>query len=179
MGIFCFPASLKDQEEHLPSIQRKASILQGPVSQIIKPQKLEKPSIELIIHLLSTQVREALSKQENNEDLWPTSDVSATIEFMENSALFFDLMSSQNLDENSQNLMMKIATYMRNVAIPSGVLVKTTGQGIIQTCNATLKLSQILSEKIGISPLETKRLQKSFNWTHLVEHCVTKEKSSR
>ena len=54
----CFSASLKDHEETLKPDQRKAKILQGPVSQIIKTQKLERPRIELIAQLLGQTVRQ-------------------------------------------------------------------------------------------------------------------------
>ena len=53
-------AHLKDHEETLKPDQRQAKILQGPVSQIIKTQKLEKPRIDLIAQLLGQTVRQAL-----------------------------------------------------------------------------------------------------------------------
>jgi hypothetical protein len=61
-------------------------------------------------------------------------------------------------------------------SLPSGVLVKSTAQGIIQTCNATLKLVKILIDKIGLSPFFTARLQKRALWTQMVEHSLFREK---
>ena len=58
---------MKDYEESLKPDQRKAKILQGPVSQIIKTQKLERPRIELIAQLLGQSVRQALT-QYSEED---------------------------------------------------------------------------------------------------------------
>ena len=109
-------------------------------------------------------------------------DVDATCEFMEFSSKFFNAMNFQEseaegLDEETGSKVLKeISTYMRDVAMPSGVLVKSTAQGIIQTCNATLKLVKILIDKIGLSPFFTARLQKRALWTQMVEHSLFREK---
>ena len=81
--------------------QRKANILQGPVSQIIKVQKLERPRIDLIAQLFGQTVRQALIQyaEEDKEDLWLKSDVEATCEFMEFSSKFFNSMNMQETDE--------------------------------------------------------------------------------
>ena len=161
--------------------QRKANILQGPVSQIIKVQKLERPRIDLIAQLFGQTVRQALIHySEEDKDLWLKPDVEATCEFMEFSSKFFNSMNMQEtdegLDEEKCQILKEISSYMRNVAIPSGVLVKSTAQGIIQTSNATLKLVKILMDKIGLSPFFTARLQKRALWTQMVEHSLFREK---
>ena len=69
--LVIFLAHLKDHEETLKPEKRQAKILQGPVSQIIKTQKLEKPRIDLIAQLLGQTVRQALTHySEEDKDLW-------------------------------------------------------------------------------------------------------------
>ena len=57
-------------------------------------------------------------------DLWLKTDVDATCEFMEFSSRFFNAMniqeSDEGLDEEKVNDLKEIATYMRDVAMPSG-----------------------------------------------------------
>ena len=107
--------------------QRQAKILQGPVSQIIKTQKLEKPRIDLIAQLLGQTVRQALIHySEEDKDLWLKPDVDATCEFMEFSSQFFNAMNLQESDakgldeETGSKVLKEISTYMRDVAMPSG-----------------------------------------------------------
>ena len=116
--------------------------------------------------------------------MWPKNDVEATCQFMEQSSKFFEILNI-NLDDNGPidkmdhekcKQLQEVAQYMRNVAAPFGVLVKSTAQGIVQTCNATLKLVKILVEKIGISPIYTARLQKRALWAQMIEHTLHKEK---
>ena len=89
--------------------------------------------------------------------MWPKQDVEATCEFMEQSSKFFEILNLSfedhqksntkdvsKLDQEKCRQLQEVAQYMRNVAMPCGVLVKSTAQGIIQTCNATLKLIKIL-----------------------------------
>ena len=51
---------------------------------------------------------------------------------MEFSSKFFNAMnlqeSEEGLDEEKASVLRKISIYMRDVAIPSGVLVKSTGK---------------------------------------------------
>ena len=121
--------------------------------------------------------------------MWPKHDVEATCEFMEQSSKFFEILNVSfedhqksntkdvsKLDQEKCRQLQEVAQYMRNVAMPCGVLVKSTAQGIIQTCNATLKLIKILVDKIGISPVCTARLQKRALWAQMVEHTLQKEK---
>ena len=69
---------------------------------------------------------------EEDKDLWLKPDVDATCEFMEFSSKFFNAMnlqeSEEGLDEEKACVLKKISVYMRDVAIPSGVLVKSTGK---------------------------------------------------
>ena len=136
-------SSLKDHEEGLPTNQRKAHALQGPASQLIKTQKLDRPNVAFINQLFSQPVRAALLDYASNDtdDLWPKNDIEATCEFMENSSHFFEVMNMQDgqigVNEAKCNQLLEVATYMRNIAIPCGVLVKSTAQGVIQVCNAT------------------------------------------
>ena len=41
-------------------------------------------------------------------------------------------------------IIEETAKYFKNVAIPSGVLVKSTGQGLVQSCRAIAQLLKIL-----------------------------------
>jgi hypothetical protein len=181
-------ASLKDHEEGLAEANRRAKILQGQVSTILKSHKFEKPRIDLIVQMFSPQVRNALRYySEADPEMWPVSDVEATCVFMENSRKFFDIM---NINENAAagptidkldnvkcNLLLETGTYFRSVALPCGVLVKSTAQGIVQTCNATIQLIKILVDKIGINPVFTARLQKRALWAQMVEHTHHRDKA--
>ena len=73
---------MKDHEETLKPDQRKAKILQGPVSQVIKTQKLEKPRIDLIAQLLGQTVRQALIH-------YSEEDKGQKIEKLSTMSLFF------------------------------------------------------------------------------------------
>ena len=63
-----------------------------------------------------------------------------------------------------------------NLCIKMFFILLSTAQGIIQTCNATLKLVKTLMDKIGLSPFYTARLQKRALWTQMVEHSLFREK---
>ena len=109
--------------------------------------------------------------------MWPKNDVKATCEFLKNSSIFLKFMNDYSIDNlKDLEIMIEIAKYFRNVAMPSGVVVKSTGQAIVQTCYATIQLIKTFINTIGIAPVETVRLQKHESWLHEVEHDLLKEK---
>ena len=126
----------------------------------------------------SENVQNALRYYSNKDaDMWPKNDIQATCDFMQNTSTFLKFMS-ESLITNFKTIetIEETAKYFKNVAIPSGVLVKSTGQGLVQSCRAIAQLLKILSNTIGISNLETMRLRKNESWLLEVEHCLLKEK---
>ena len=109
--------------------------------------------------------------------MWPKNDIQATCDFMQNTSTFLKFMS-ESLITNFKTIVIieETAKYFKNVAVPSGVLVKSTGQGLVQSCRAMAILLKILSNTMGISNLETTRLRKNESWLLEVEHSLLKEK---
>ena len=181
-------ASLKDHEETLRPSQRKAKILHGSsANQLLKPHKLEKQSnVSFLAQLFSAEITEALKfHADENKDMWPKEDVDATCDFLDHIRYFLTVLNihqgSNNQAQIDQDKCLKLqecAKYVRNIAIPSGVLVKSTGQAVVQICNATLQLAKILKDKLDISPFCPQRLQKSDFWLGEIEHELHREKSS-
>lgn len=177
-------ASLKDHQEGLSASQRKAKSLHGPLGGLLKSQKLEK-NIPLITQLFSSEISQALKfYSDENKDLWPSDDINATCDFLDHMRQFLFIMnihqekSDDQIDQDKCDKLQDCAKYVRNIAIPSGVLVKSTGQAIVQICNANIQLAKICNEK-QISPFCAKRLHKSNFWLQKVEHELHRDNKSR
>ena len=109
--------------------------------------------------------------------MWPKNDIQATCDFMQNTSTFLKFMSESLITNfKTIEIIEETAKYFKNVAVPSGVLVKSTGQGLVQSCRAMALLLKILSNTMGISNLETTRLRKNESWLLEVEHSLLKEK---
>ena len=135
--------------------------------------------IPIFIHFLNSEnVQNALKYYSNKDaDMWPKNDIQATCDFMQNTSTFLKFMSESLITNfKTIEIIEETAKYFKNIAIPSGVLVKSTGQGLVQSCRAMALLLKILSNTMGISNLETTRLRKNESWLLEVEHSLLKDK---
>ena len=112
-------------------------------------------------------------------EMWPIKDVEATSDFMQNTLSLIDFTTRASISDVSiLESIETISKYFKNVATPSGVLVKSTGQGIVQTCRALSQLvKNLISNDFGISCIETQSLLKGDLWLEEVEHNLAKDKS--
>ena len=188
-GVGCISwvllASLRDHQEDLSPSKRKAKSLHGPLAGLLKSQKLEK-NVPMITQLFSSEISQALKfYSDENKDLWPSDDIKATCDFLDFMRQFLSILNIHQVSDDDQidqdrcDKLQECAKYVRNVAIPSGVLVKSTGQALVQICNATIQLAKICNDKLEISPFCAKRLHKSNFWLGQVEHELHRDNKSR
>ncbi len=102
-------SQIKDHESKLPKERQRAKVLQGLAGQILKSYRQD-CRIDMIVHLFSAQVRNALNFYKGkNAKLWPVIDTEETAKFVENVRRFFEVL---NINGPENGPIQRFAVYL-------------------------------------------------------------------
>jgi len=154
---------LLEHEKEMPI--RKAHNLS---TKAVKPNNMEKQKVKLAYNVVSWPVRNALIFYcESNPELFPQSDVDATVGFMDASRTFFDILNINHIkkgpicSENSAKVeeLKAVQTYFQTIQ-SSDILTKETFQALQQTISGSLEvINLLLQSDPGKVKVFTARLQ--------------------
>jgi hypothetical protein len=124
----------------------------------VKPNNMDKQKVRLAFNVFSWPVRNAIIfYSESHPSLFPPTDVKATIQFMDASRDFFEILNINHVKKgpikslNSKKVqnLASIKEYFTSV-FNTGILSKETYSALQQTISASIRvIGMLLSSKPG------------------------------
>ena len=154
---------------------RKAHLL---TQKAVKPNNMDKQKVKLAYNVVSWPVRNALIYySESRPELFPQSEVQATVEFIDSCRLFFDILNVNHVKkgpisslENKKVLDLGVVSnYFENIYL-SGILTRETHMALQQTISASIETIKLLLSRGPRRKVFTARFQQDPLEEHFGKH---------